>query len=98
MQDGEYVSVVCFDPFVELAQWTEEDLPNGLYVRIPSNITHIEDRAFDDCDHLEEVLIPSTVTSLGSEAFSGCRFLKAVTISQSVRSIGQWAFAGCSLY
>lgn len=41
-------------------------------VIITDGVTHIGNRAFDDCNILTTVSIPSSVTSIGSKAFDGC--------------------------
>ena len=65
-------------------------------VTIPSSVTSIGDRAFEDCSGLKSVTIPSSVTSIGYEAFYGCSGLTSVTIPSGVTSIGVAAFYGCS--
>ena len=63
---------------------------------IPSSVTNIGDRAFEDCSSLTSVTIPNSVTSIGNDAFSGCSGLTSITIPDSVTSIGDWAFSNCS--
>lgn len=41
-------------------------------VIITDGVTHIGNRAFDDCNILTSVSIPASVTSIGSKAFDGC--------------------------
>ena len=63
---------------------------------IPSSVTNIGDRAFEDCSSLASVTIPNSVTSIGYMAVSGCSGLTSITIPDSVTSIGDYAFSGCS--
>ena len=63
---------------------------------IPSSVTNIGDRAFEDCSSLTSVTIPNSVTSIGYMAVSGCSGLTSITIPDSVTSIGDYAFSGCS--
>ena len=62
---------------------------------IPSSITSIGDRAFQECTGLTSVTIPSSVTSIGDYAFSNCSGLTSVTIPSSVTSIGNYIFQNC---
>ena len=68
----------------------------SVIVKIPDNVTSIEDNAFVDCIELTSVEIPNSVTSIGVSAFRGCKGLTSVTIPNSVTSIGFIAFQGCT--
>lgn len=63
---------------------------------IPSEITKVNDYAFDGCTGLKAITIPSSVTSIGDGAFEDCCRLTSITIPSSVTSIGRLAFSGCS--
>ena len=63
---------------------------------IPSDVTEINNYAFNNCSSLTSVAIPDSVTTIGSGAFSGCRSLTSVTIPDSVTTIGDGAFIDCS--
>ena len=63
---------------------------------IPSSVTSIGDRAFNDCGSLSEIVIPASVTNIGDFAFCSCRSLCKIVIPASVTSIGDHAFSGCS--
>ena len=96
LEDGEEISLVWFDPFVEMARWRGEEMGQNLYVRIPPHITRIEDQAFLGCEALVKIVIPDSVTSIGYRAFQGCRNLTQVKIPYSVTSIAKEAFERCS--
>ncbi|MBE6801826.1 MAG: hypothetical protein E7530_02955 [Ruminococcaceae bacterium] len=69
-------------------------------ISIPSEysgypVTKIGERAFEDCDYLEEVIIPDSVTSIGDAAFYDCYSLTSVTVPDSVTNIGSFTFAYC---
>ncbi|MBQ4508682.1 MAG: leucine-rich repeat protein [Paludibacteraceae bacterium] len=68
----------------------------SVIVKIPDNVTSIEDNAFVDCIELTSVEIPNSVTSIGVSAFRGCKGLTSVTIPNSVTSIGFIAFQKCT--
>lgn len=63
---------------------------------IPSNVTRIEENAFNGCTGLTSVTIPNSVTSIGRNAFEGCSSLTSIIIPNSVTSIGNYAFNSCS--
>ena len=62
---------------------------HGNRAELPYGIKRIEDKAFMDCDVIEEVIIPSTVVEIGWKAFQGCSALLKVVIPDSVRRIGE---------
>ncbi len=64
-------------------------------VKLPSDVTSIEDFAFSGCSDLYYVSIPSSVTSIGKWAFWKCSSLNSLFIPGNVTSIGEWAFTGC---
>ena len=68
------------------------DVPDSLE-GIP--VTGIGEKAFADCDFLEEVTIPDGVTYIGNEAFIDCECLTGITLPDSVTSIGDRAFSHC---
>lgn len=61
-----------------------------------ANVTTIEERAFYDCENLEEIVIVNSVTNIGNYAFSSCDFVTNVVIGGNVTTIGKMAFANCS--
>ena len=93
LEDGDDISLVWSDPFVEMDRWRGEEMDGELYVRVPSHITQIDADAFSDCKALVKIVIPDSVTSIGNRAFKGCRKLAQVKIPHSVSSIGVRAFS-----
>ena len=61
---------------------------------LPSYITKIYKRAFDDCYSLTSVVIGNSVTSIGSDAFYGCTRLTSVYITD----IAAWCNISFSYY
>ncbi len=64
-------------------------------LKIPDDVTSIENYAFSYCSSLTSITIPDSVTSIGNEAFLSCSSLASVTIPDSVTSIGKAAFEDC---
>ena len=62
---------------------------------IPSGVSSIGDRAFEDCTNLTNVTIPGSVTNIGGFAFFDCTCL-SVMISNGVPRIGNYAFYYCT--
>ena len=59
LKDEDDISLIWFDPFVEMTSWTSRTAHlTPLFVRIPQNTTRIEDRAFRGCKVLAKVVIP----------------------------------------
>ena len=96
LEDGNEITLVWSDPFVEMARWTGEEMGQELYVRIPPETTSIDPGAFRHCKALVKVVMPNSVTSIGAGAFHGCRSLTQVEIPDSLTSIGERVFASCS--
>ncbi len=57
-------------------------------------VTGIGERAFSECESLENLTLPESVTWIGDEAFQGCASLRSVLMPGMV-SIGPYAFASC---
>lgn len=55
----------------------------------------INDDAFEDCDHLQQVVLPNTVIRIGDWAFYRCQALKTIVVPASVTTIGDRAFSHC---
>ena len=64
-------------------------------IKIPNNITNINDYTFCGCRSLTSVTIPDSVTSIGEGAFRDCTNLTSIAIPDSVTSIGSSAFKDC---
>ncbi|MDE5617170.1 MAG: leucine-rich repeat domain-containing protein, partial [Clostridia bacterium] len=64
-------------------------------IDIPSNVTSIGYRAFDNCSDLTSVKIPSGITSIDEGAFKHCSSLTSVKIPSGIESVGRETFYGC---
>ncbi len=64
-------------------------------IKLPKQLTKIENLEFWLCYALEEITIPSAVTSIGSYAFQDNKSLKKIVFGGELESIGAHAFEGC---
>lgn len=66
---------------------------------IPSGVTQIGDRAFEDCDNMTDVEMEALRSSchFGNFVFATCDALKHVTLSEKVENIGDNQFEHCGL-
>lgn len=61
-----------------------------------SQLTSIEDQAFEDCAKLEKIHIPNSVVSIGKSAFTFCTALKDVLLPQNLQKLDYGTFSTCS--
>ncbi|MGI5079102.1 leucine-rich repeat domain-containing protein [Treponema denticola] len=66
-------------------------------LKLPANVTEIDDRAFLGCTRLESIDLSActSLTAIKLAAFTGCTSLKAVQLPQSLTTIGHFAFKDC---
>ncbi len=57
---------------------------------------HIGDKAFYQCESIENVTISDSTYEIGNYAFYACNNLEAIVIPNSVKTIGNNAFEGCA--
>ncbi|MGI5057502.1 leucine-rich repeat protein [Treponema socranskii] len=67
-------------------------------LKLPTNVTEINDRAFLGCKRLESIDLSActSLTAIKMAAFKYCEALKAVWLPQSLTTIGHFAFEGCT--
>ena len=63
---------------------------------IPSSVTSIAKRAFEDCSNLTNIKMPDRVSYIGDLAFARCTSLVNITIPDSMTSISYGTFSGCT--
>ncbi|MCX4286863.1 MAG: leucine-rich repeat protein, partial [Clostridia bacterium] len=75
----------------------------SIFSSVPSSVKTViitggvvNDRAFLDCNDLENIVICDGVTGIGAYAFRNCSSLVNVILPNSVTSIGNYAFDGCT--
>ena len=65
-------------------------------LRIPCNISEIQENAFEYCKNLIKIETPPTLQKLESFTFSECENLSEVIINEGTKSIDFTAFYGCN--
>ncbi len=65
-------------------------------IKIGSNVTLIDSKAFYKCTSLTSVTIPNNVRRIGTSAFEGCTKLKKVTLGKKLTTIDKKAFYKCT--
>ena len=68
---------------------------NIVSLKLPKDITALEDNAFSGCVRLKAIELPECITFIPNSAFVGCNVLTSVIIPESVTNIGGSAFSGC---
>ena len=76
--------------------YTSSGKPSLKSVVLPSSITAIGLRAFENCSGLTSIIIPAGVNTIGRSAFQNCTELKSLVIPNAVTSIGIRAFEYCT--
>ena len=78
-------------------------IANGMFrnsslkkIRIPNNITSIDNYAFIYCSNLTSVEISPSVKAIGGYAFYYCTGLNSIEIPSSVKTISDYAFYNCN--
>lgn len=63
---------------------------------LPQGMKQVNDRLFENCDQLEEVVVPGTVKKIGVRAFAKCSRLKRITLEEGVEELQSNVFTDCS--
>lgn len=61
-------------------------------------VTHIGNRAFENCTALTSITIPDSVVSIGWGAFKDCKSLTSIEIGEKVQQISASAFVNTGYY
>ena len=64
-------------------------------IYIPTGVTAIGERAFNNCTKITSVIVPYGVTSIEKEAFYNCTAMESIRIPATVITIGKYAFQHC---
>ena len=64
-------------------------------VNLPSGITHLGDKAFENCYALTSINFPDNLANIGNYTFTNCFHLTSVAFPKGLTSIGSYTFYGC---
>lgn len=64
-------------------------------VKLPENVTSIENFAFMDCKELKDVVLPEGLESIGDNALNACPNLDFEKLPDGLVSIGNFGLANC---
>ena len=64
-------------------------------ISLPETLEEIRQRAFTNCQELEEIVIPEKVAMIGDMAFSHCSGLRKISLPEGLERIGSMAFYAC---
>ncbi len=82
-------------PVVEIGKEAFLGLHSLKSVAIPDSVEVVGERAFKDCDGLNELRLGRGIKKIEKEAFRWCKSLTSVAIPDSVKFVGYGAFAEC---
>ena len=93
---GDYEYVILENGTAEISDYTG----TATTLTIPGTIngkdvTSIGNRAFGDCDSLQQISIPNCITTIGNYAFECCTSLKEITLSENITTINTGLFYDC---
>ena len=91
-------AIVIKHPNIENYYVGDVIIPDSVsYQGLQFAVVGINDKAFEDCSELINVVIGNLVVeSIGEEAFQGCTALESITIGSGVATIGAKAFNYCN--
>ncbi len=90
-------AIVIKHPYIENYYVGDVIIPDSVsYQGLQFAVVGINDKAFEDCSELINVVIGNLVESIGEEAFQGCTGLESITIGSGVATIGAKAFNYCN--
>ena len=64
-------------------------------VRFHPSVGEVEDRAFEDCNYLREVIFNERLQKIGASAFNYCSSLSSITLPSTVIEVEYNAFYNC---
>lgn len=79
----------------EMGLGGEENIPENLKTIVITGGDKIVTRAFNGCDHVENIILPNGIVSIGGSAFYNCERLTNINIPNTVTHISGRAFAYC---
>lgn len=102
-EDGIFYNVLSYeDATVEVTHRGGENSYQGSFVDVPATVSHggytfhvkgVGEKAFYNCNNLDEVTIPEGVEYVGEKSLSRISNLTKMTLPKSLKNIGNYAFA-----
>ena len=89
-------SITIPDSVTDIGDYAFRGCESLANMKIPSNMTSINNALFLDCTSLTTVIIHDGVTSIGDRAFAKCRSLSDIKLPDNLLSIGSDAFHLCT--
>ena len=83
-------SLDCLEHFTGLTKFTSSAFNGNSWVtsiKIPSNVTSLENQVFGNCSKLSVITIPSNVKRCDSQTFYNCTALTSVTLENGFNSL-----------
>lgn len=65
-------------------------------VKLPENVTAINDGAFAGCTKLQNITLPASIETIGDYAFNSCSALDSPAFPANLKTIGDYAYDKCS--
>jgi len=88
---------IILDVEFEYAGNNDESIPeNVTHVRFHHSVIEVQEKAFQDCISLREVVLNEGLKKIGKYAFRKCKSLESITLPSTVTDIGAGAFSRCS--
>ncbi len=75
----------------------KEEFAKIVSVHIPGSVKHIGERAFAECENIENVVLEEGVERIDSNVFYGCNKLTEIRIPGSVKEMQGMAFYGSGI-
>ena len=66
------------------------------HVRFHHSVIEVQEKAFQDCISLREVVLNEGLKKIGRKAFQKCKSLESITLPPTVTEIGTCAFSRCT--
>lgn len=95
--DGKSEKINSPDMLVRLPPCTFRGLRLVKQFNINMRLTHIGERAFQDCLDLQTINLPDTLERIECGAFANCKSLAETHLPDNVTHIGDCAFVNCAL-
>lgn len=70
--------------------------PNLKMIKLPKDLTNIENEAFRGCTNLKSIDLPKDIISIANGAFKECTNIETINLPEGIKFIAAETFSGCS--